>query len=592
MYTGHHVLSLFYYPSDAPPSILEIESIQDETWLLLRERVAHLCTEYQSHIDVAVPIIEYDNDRLDCIVRDIELCGSPYPLAKLPNLLNQIFSDLRDNPNNARIDIFILSRACLPRDTLTSLQTFHKVRESSVSTPSTAAKLSAYVKSQAKSTERFYDGRHPHGQPKDTTTLPIDLYCPVFARFLANLHDPTIVPPTTLVASVSTFMFASAAIFDIERERLEVVKHHLLSILGENFISTSMGRANPDGIILSEVMVTDLKAGVLLALLEGKNEKGRGGCDSGTQGQFDYREFINSEDLEVCRGRTCCPDFLVTFNGPTVEVAAAIRTDKWIVQRLHSCDFTGQDTCFFRSKSQTVARFFYSLKLVLLDLRQWYRDSLAVAPITTKDRPHPLMFPTVTSYGELKVSFAYIRQLQSHAQCTTFLARRSDTETEIVIKFDETYNETVHCLLADHGYAPKLLYYGSPYPDLHHYGSCKMVIIEYSTLPNLHDTQRLTQAAYDKLSSAIALLHSNNYVHGDLRTPNVLTSGSDIHIIDFDWAGIAGEVTYPPYLDKSKQGKWAPGVDDFGSIQKEHDDYMLVHHFQSLIDKEGEPAEA
>ena len=56
--------------------------------------------------------------------------------------------------------------------------------------------------------------------------------------------------------------------------------------------------------------------------------------------------------------------------------------------------------------------------------------------------------------------------------------------------------------------------------------------------------------------------HGN--VHGDLRNANIIVRGarglapqSDVRLIDFDWAGRAGEVCYP--LTRNAELDWAPG---------------------------------
>jgi len=59
--------------------------------------------------------------------------------------------------------------------------------------------------------------------------------------------------------------------------------------------------------------------------------------------------------------------------------------------------------------------------------------------------------------------------------------------------------------------------------------------------------ERLTYDVYKDIRDAIALLHSNNFVFGDLHTPNIMIirSGSDAKyhgmLIDFDWVGVHGK---------------------------------------------------
>ncbi|KAG5349563.1 hypothetical protein C0989_003113, partial [Termitomyces sp. Mn162] len=55
-----------------------------------------------------------------------------------------------------------------------------------------------------------------------------------------------------------------------------------------------------------------------------------------------------------------------------------------------------------------------------------------------------------------------------------------------------------------------------------------------------------------KVKIIVQTLHQNGFVHGDIRAANLLIDpaslASDdvqVHLIDFDWAGRAGEVRYP-----------------------------------------------
>lgn len=140
--------------------------------------------------------------------------------------------------------------------------------------------------------------------------------------------------------------------------------------------------------------------------------------------------------------------------------------------------------------SHLLAHVFYNLKLSFDSLLHWYQTTLDTIPTMVQGQPRPLMFPAVRSYGSPKVSFEYVRPLQLRAQCTAFFAIRIDAKAKFVI----------NCVETDHGYAPKPLYYSSPYyPDLPHYNSCKMVVAEYSALKSVHGSQTLSQAAYDEL---------------------------------------------------------------------------------------------
>ena len=66
----------------------------------------------------------------------------------------------------------------------------------------------------------------------------------------------------------------------------------------------------------------------------------------------------------------------------------------------------------------------------------------------------------------------------------------------------------------------------------------------------------------EALDSIIEKLESKNYVHGDLRSNNivirtdVIEKSVDLKVIDFDWAGEAGQVRYPAERNRDI---WWPG---------------------------------
>jgi serine/threonine protein kinase len=71
---------------------------------------------------------------------------------------------------------------------------------------------------------------------------------------------------------------------------------------------------------------------------------------------------------------------------------------------------------------------------------------------------------------------------------------------------------------------------------------------------------------------AIALLHAENLVFGDLRTPNILID-NDVKLIDYDWCGVHQVDKYPFIIGDAIE--WASGVGPLAVMHKDHDLYML-----------------
>jgi len=210
--------------------------------------------------------------------------------------------------------------------------------------------------------------------------------------------------------------------------------------------------------------------------------------------------------------------------------------------------------------------------------------------------------------------------LEQSAVCVTYLAEIADETSgpvKVVVKFVARYGKEVHKFLADHGYAPTLRYHGSlpgtqlsgilPGPaqqappglclwsDLIH-----MVIMDY-ILPSCGGAPPDVLAQMEKI---LHLLHSEGYVFGDLRQPNILFDEQGrVKLIDFNWCerynmNICDEnlpESLQKEIDKNKEciqvgngpyvyyllsmstvdGMWAPGMQPLTLIRPQHDWMML-----------------
>jgi hypothetical protein len=76
-----------------------------------------------------------------------------------------------------------------------------------------------------------------------------------------------------------------------------------------------------------------------------------------------------------------------------------------------------------------------------------------------------------------------------------------------------------------------------------------------------------------KLREHVDTLHEADFVHGDLRQPNLIVVGEDVWLLDFDWTGKVGEAFYS--IDKNESIQWPPGAIPCSKIEKAHDDYWI-----------------
>jgi hypothetical protein len=143
--------------------------------------------------------------------------------------------------------------------------------------PAESAKSSNYVKSQI--AYSIYDGRYKADKPRTSVAPPVQLFQPVFGRFLDAVKSNDALPDD-LIRATTEYMKAASALYKSEEKRREALTPLLREILGINIQMVMNGdKTTPDGI-------AEMVIGVLLFLIllkEDKNEFGDGGSDPSTQ---------------------------------------------------------------------------------------------------------------------------------------------------------------------------------------------------------------------------------------------------------------------------------------------------------------------
>ena len=164
----------------------------------------------------------------------------------------------------------------------------------------------------------------------------------------------------------------------------------------------------------------------------------------------------------------------------------------------------------------------------------------------------------------------------------------------MVIKFVNRYGVETHQLLADEKMAPQLLYCG-PLDGINdvridgsrtegstkigglYVGSMRMIVMEYIKRDTVEPLW--PNDAREKIEKAIKTLHDAKIVFGDLRAPDIIFSGGNPFLIDFDWAGKEGEARYPRNLSRSVT--WPKEVEELEMkpILMDHDWFMFGQLF-------------
>ncbi|RPD61695.1 hypothetical protein L227DRAFT_58456 [Lentinus tigrinus ALCF2SS1-6] len=158
--------------------------------------------------------------------------------------------------------------------------------------PSHAAHLKIYAKRQE-------EDRHYMTIEKNTRDVPVTLHSPSFALFQTLAEDGSFVPSAKFLHLTYQFMRKSTAIYLKGQERPEELSELLSDVFGRNVLDLKIGRANPDGSVIfdlvyekGECQVHEL---VPLAVIEYKVEPGSGGCDAGVQALAAVEQFWQSD---------------------------------------------------------------------------------------------------------------------------------------------------------------------------------------------------------------------------------------------------------------------------------------------------------
>ena len=211
-------------------------------------------------------------------------------------------------------------------------------------------------------------------------------------------------------------------------------------------------------------------------------------------------------------------------------------------------------------------------------------------PSSLQDRAYPYKTSYEDENGQ-HINFSYNFRVAEKLVFAVEPDKSGDKDlgTLLCVKFTRRYSEDAHRFLAQLGYAPRLR------AIMRLPGGWIMVVMDYSEYtqlcdPTLQISDELRHTIMAKVSEIVQQLHDAGFVHGDIRSTNILVDrgtltskdGIKIHFIDFDWAGRQGEAVYPMRVNKVTV--WRPeGASDGQPILVEHDvamvDYLLLHPF-------------
>jgi len=383
----------------------------------------------------------------------------------------------------------------------------------------------------------------------------------------------------------SKFCQKMCEVFRNELNRNYAVNNLLSSYLGKNVSEAHLlpGIHSATDGALFFVSEEQQQPKVPILIVEVKNEMGIGSSDPNMQGFGYYLQMLKSKFYSKWRDCTVMPVLLLSITGPFISFFFLANCDAAIMDpaTFLCCLFLPHDI----PQMTMLARAFRAMKECINALEISCRDALDV--ITNDASIEQLKFPYFKSFlmqGE-KVELEYIEQL---GLMRVFLAQiiLSGKNTKVIVKFANSYCIEAHRICYDcmEG-APKLYFHG----QLN--GGWTVVVMEY--LGDMKSSFALTSAQYSVLEKIITTLHSEGYVHGDFRRCNILVGSVDnqviassssaaaaadrVCVIDFDWSGREGDVTYPGFMNHIDVN-WPEGASDNKFIYKAHDlDFMMTY---------------
>lgn len=409
-------------------------------------------------------------------------------------------------------------------------------------------------------------------------TLPLSLYHPVFAQFVEDCNSCA--PDAVDTAFVVEITAKMCAHYTYKQQRTDDFDELFRSYLNMPMTSVNYAQCSTDSTINAFIG----RQTVMLLNRVDRAEPGRSG-DSFMQNAAYYAHWASTKSNAELRSRTSCPVFLMDLVGPYVSVSGGMLLDSHFVSPL-----TPILRLFYVHNDPSnlqLARFFRALKNGVHSLLTFYQQALKL-PRPSLDPPQ-FAFPYHREYclSSHNVRFTYQRAINHRVfvcqvssveekPCSESASQSSNVQESqqinpeinetIIVKFVRYYGSEAHQILADVNCAPRLYAVVKLVPDW------LMVVMSQVDGQTLYDT-RITSATFNKLSQALKHLHAANLVHGDFRPSNVMVSGSEVYVIDFDWSGEHEKHRYPYFM--SKTIPWPVEVADNAIMKIEHDIEML-----------------
>lgn len=235
--------------------------------------------------------------------------------------------------------------------------------------------------------------------------------------------------------------------------------------------------------------------------------------------------------------------------------------------------------------SRMLVRYLQAFRGAVEGLKRYYDNlnpakEMLAKDITNPTYPYRTFFTTDAPDGP-KQEFTYVRRINKLVFLCKLVAR---PYTKFCVKFVHgDYGEDAHRFSASKGFAPALIAVNDLNAARWRMVVMELLKAEYAPLYDVCTVLNSSDASSVPLKKAllkhIKEMHSAGYVHGDLRSTNVMVRSDgplDGHfkLIDFDWSGLVGQVHYPEDLNTITVAR-PPEVVPGGKILEDHDKKMI-----------------
>ncbi|KAM5531120.1 hypothetical protein V8D89_015234 [Ganoderma adspersum] len=287
--------------------------------------------------------------------------------------------------------------------------------------------------------------------------------------------------------------------------------------------------------------MTALGFAAIWLVFESKLWNGTGGTPELLAVYAVQRRIMSSRVLDYIRAVTACPCLVMGMSGSEVSWYAVYFTDKTYATRL--CKICLEGSARAADAEENRAKF--------------QPDSIISEhrPASTVDELkslHLIIFDRIPG-GK--------KEFNTHRALFTGTVQRKgeSLRKRVYVKFVTSYDKEAHSYLASHDppLAPQIVFYGEVVSRI------TMIVMEDLDAIPIHsqsvlENLRLRSLIQPKTEEALNFLHAGGFVHGDIRSPNLLMDPATgcVYIIDFDWAGKQGLARYPTNLNPKV--KWIP----------------------------------